>query len=156
MADQRENWQERDVDRPEAESRPPDAEPGHGLASRRAIVGAAFGASLVWAPDAVAKASKHKKHTTGSGLSNLQRAEVKEIIHNELAALGLTHGPGTGATGPKGATGPSGAQGSTGSIGPTGPSGVGPTGPTGPGTGATGPAGPTGSIGPTGPTGPAL
>jgi hypothetical protein len=120
--------------------------------TRRAVVGAAFGASLVWAPDALAKASKHHH----SALTKAQQAEVKQIVQNELAKHGLLHGPKEGPTGPAGPTGPDG-------VGPTGPDETGPTGPTGPDeTGPTGPTGsqgttgPTGAAGPTGPTGPGL
>lgn len=152
MADQR--GHDPEAIRPEGQSDVPEAAAEHKFASRRAVVGAAFGASLVWAPEALAKTAKPKKKA--ATLSNVQRAEVKEIIHKELAALGLLNGPG------KGATGSAGAPGSTGAAGPTGPAEVGPTGPTGPLGGPTGPTGssgsigPTGAIGPTGPTGPPL
>lgn len=127
----------------------------HKPTSRRAVVGAAFGASLVWTPDALAKASKHHH----SPLTKAQQAQVKQIVHDELAKLRLLHGPGKGPTGAAGPTGPAeaGPTGATGpgGVGPTGPDETGPTGPDGP-TGADGTTGPTGAAGSTGPTGPAI
>jgi hypothetical protein len=125
----------------EAEQSPPT--------SRRAIVGAAFGASLVWAPDALAKAGQ----SLHSG--DLTEKQVRAIVRDEIRSLGLLKRPKRGPEGPRGHTGPAGG---TGPVGPTGV--VGPTGPTGPpgtaaNTGPTGPTGVPGLDGPTGPTGPA-
>ena len=152
--------------------------------SRRALVGAAFGASLVWAPEALAKA-----HRVVQTPQDWTRGQIEDIVHDELARLGLLprdvrrlihnelrehhllHGPHSGPTGPAGRPGPTGAQGIAGGTGPTGSGGmgtagptgaagsIGPTGPTGPSAiGATGalvgPTGPAGATGPDGPTGP--
>jgi hypothetical protein len=146
------------------------------------VVGAALGASLVWAPNALAKArqtvrydlggditSKEVRHIVHEELAGLHllpedvRHLVERLIHRELRRHGLLHGPKPGPTGPAGPTGPGGGSGPTGAAGaagrtgPTGPTGKGPTGPTGVAgaTGPTGPAGPTGPIGGiTGPQGP--
>jgi hypothetical protein len=103
--------------------------PEQRITSRRAIMGAALGASLLWAPDAVANVAgaMHKP-----ALTDAQVKEVNELIHDALAKHGLLHGPKIGPTGPTGpsATGPTGPVGPTGPTGPTGPSGS-PTGPTG-------------------------
>ena len=129
--------------------------------SRRAVVGAAVGASLVWAPDALGKvkASIATEH-------DLTDAQIRKIVHEELARLGLLpkdvraliakelrHNVRTGPTGPRGSAGPTGPTGQTGVPGQTGaPGQTGSTGPTGAGGGA-GTAGPTGARGPTGPAG---
>jgi hypothetical protein len=140
-----------DAPQPGGDSTPPEHKP----TSRRAVMGAAFGASLVWAPDALAKASKHHH----SPLTKAQEAQVKQIVHDDLAKLGLLHAPKEGPTGPAGPTGaaaagPTGPTG-PGGVGPTGPEETGPTGPDGP-TGSGGTTGPTGAVGPTGPTGPGI
>jgi hypothetical protein len=131
------------------------------IASRRAIVGAALGASLVWAPDALGKA----RAAVAGG--DITEADVRAIVRDEIRRLGLLklprHGPTgprgpightghTGATGGAGSIGPTGTLGPTGTAGPTGPAGATSSGPTGP-PGVTGPTGPTGPVGPTGPTG---
>jgi hypothetical protein len=82
--------------------------------SRRAVIGAAFGASLVWAPKALAKTA------STAPFSHAQEAEIRALIHDELAKLDLLHGPGRGPTGPTGPKGP----GSTGPTGRTGPPGA--------------------------------
>jgi hypothetical protein len=151
--------EEDDAPQPREDGTPLERKP----ATRRAVVGAAFGASLVWAPDALAKASKHHH----SALTKAQQAEVKQIVQSELAKHGLLHGPKEGPTGPAGPTGPGGVgptgPDETGPTGPAGPDETGPTGPTGPDesgptgpTGSQGTTGPTGAAGPTGATGPGL
>jgi hypothetical protein len=109
------------------------------------VVGAALGASLVWAPEALAKSQTVKSH-------KLTTADVRTIIQEELESFNLLGGPQTGRAGPAGGPGPTGVAGPTGAsgVGPTGPSGVGPTG----ASGAIGPTGPVGPAGPTGSTGP--
>jgi hypothetical protein len=112
--------------------------------TRRAVVGAVFGASLVWAPDALAKAHK------GSGKHGWTEKQIRAIVHDELRSHGLLKGPKRGLPGPQGIAGSIGQPGSAGPTGPTGSIGLGPTGPTGP----SGSLGPTGVVGPTGPVGP--
>ncbi len=151
--------------------------------SRRYLLGAAFGGSLIWAPSALAKAHAAEAPDLDISLPQLQRI-IRSEVHAELSHLGLLKGNHRGATGRRGATGAqgtagqggaAGAQGSagqqgatglmgsggaTGAAGPTGAAGAtgdGPTGALGP-TGAAGPTGagptgPNGLIGPTGPTG---
>ena len=123
--------------------------------SRRAIVGAVFGASLVWGPEALAKAG------SALGDQDVTERQVRAIVHQELRRAGLRTGPRVGPTGPRGElgkTGPTGGlgepgfTGQAGGLGVTGAAGVsGPTGPAGP-DGVTGAVGPTGSAGATGGT----
>jgi hypothetical protein len=137
--------------REDARDLQPEVDPGQAGAaseptSRRAVVGAVFGASLLWAPDALATAHK------GSGRDDWTEKQIRAIVRDELRSHGLLHGPKRGPRGPQGTAGTTGQPGSAGPTGSGGPTG--PTGPTG-STGSTGPFGPTGGLGPTGPTGPA-
>jgi hypothetical protein len=131
------------------------------VTSRRAVVGAALGASLAFAPDAVAKTTGSIRHKSGDSelrhvvreeLANLHllptdvRKLIHAVVHEELKKYGLLKGPEHGATGPSGATGGHGPQGLAG-LGPqgsAGPQGLGPQGPQGSG-------GPQGQQGPQGP-----
>jgi hypothetical protein len=139
-------------DPPRAPDRDRDlAEPaGSGAtASRRAIVAAAFGASLIWPSNALA--STHHRGTD----RDVTEADVRRIVRDELRKLGLLKGPGRGPVGPTGAPGQIAATGPTGPSGATGPTGpIGPTGFAPPGLGLTGLSGLTGAFAPTGATGP--
>lgn len=132
-----------------AESTDPES-PKLDVTSRRAVVGAALGASLAFAPDAVAKTAGSIRHESGDSelrqvvrdeLANLHllptdiRKLIHALIHEELHKYGLLKGPGHGATGPSGATG------GVGGVGPQGSAGLGPQGLGGP-TGPQGPQGP--------------
>ena len=59
-----------------------DAVPEREPTSRRAIVGAAFGASLIWAPEALAKASDKRG-------GEVTERQVRAIVRDELHRLGL-------------------------------------------------------------------
>jgi len=131
--------------------------------SRRYLLGAAFGGSLIWAPSALAKAHTAEAPDLDISLPQLQRI-IRSEVHAELSHLGLLKGNHRGATGRRGATGTSGATGAQGSAGQGGAAGAqgsagqqGATGLMGSGgsTGAAGAAGPTGAAGATGdgPTG---